>query len=71
MERPQKGGQMVSPLQTSSAEKAKAFGVRAAFIHTQPNGSQLAGIAALTTKAISNQSLVGSCRSPRCVAHTN
>jgi NADPH:quinone reductase-like Zn-dependent oxidoreductase len=42
-----KGGRLVSLLQPPSAAKAKALGVRGAFVRTQPNGAQLAEIAAV------------------------
>ena len=42
-----KGGRLVSLLQPPSAVKAKALGVRGAFVRTQPNGAQLAEIAAV------------------------
>jgi NADPH:quinone reductase-like Zn-dependent oxidoreductase len=42
-----KGGRLVSLLQPPSAAKAKALGVRGAFVRTQPNGARLAEIAAV------------------------
>jgi len=42
-----KGGRLVSLLHPPSAAKAKALGVRGAFVRTQPNGAQLAEIAAV------------------------
>jgi NADPH:quinone reductase-like Zn-dependent oxidoreductase len=40
-----KGGILLSLVEPPSAEKAKAFGVRAAFVASHPNGAQLAEIA--------------------------
>jgi NADPH:quinone reductase-like Zn-dependent oxidoreductase len=42
-----KGGLLASVVQPPDAEKAKEFGVRGAFISSQPNGNELAEIAAL------------------------
>jgi NADPH:quinone reductase-like Zn-dependent oxidoreductase len=42
-----KGGLLVSVIQPPDSEKAKEFGVRGAFVCTQPNGNELAEIAAL------------------------
>jgi NADPH:quinone reductase-like Zn-dependent oxidoreductase len=42
-----KGGRLVSLLRPPSAAKAKALGVRGAFVRTQPNGAQLTEIAAV------------------------
>jgi NADPH:quinone reductase-like Zn-dependent oxidoreductase len=39
-----KGGALLSVVQPPSAEKAKALGVRAAFVASHPNGDQLAEI---------------------------
>jgi NADPH:quinone reductase-like Zn-dependent oxidoreductase len=41
------GGLLASVVQPPDAEKAKEFGVRGAFVWTQPNGNELAKIAAL------------------------
>jgi NADPH:quinone reductase-like Zn-dependent oxidoreductase len=41
------GGLLASVVQPPDAEKAKEFGVRGAFVWTQPNGKELAEIAAL------------------------
>jgi NADPH:quinone reductase-like Zn-dependent oxidoreductase len=42
-----KGGLLVSVLQPPDAEKAKGFGVRSAFVWSEPNGDELAEISAL------------------------
>ena len=42
-----KGGILASLVQPPSEQKAKAFGVRGAFVWSQPNGNQLAEISAL------------------------
>lgn len=42
-----KGGLLASIVQPPDAEKAREFGVRSAFVWSQPNGDQLAEIAAL------------------------
>ena len=42
-----KGGLLASVVQSPDAEKAKEFGVRSAFVLSQPNGNELAEIAAL------------------------
>ena len=42
-----KGGLLASVVQPPDAEKAKEFGVRGAFVWIQPNGNELAEIAAL------------------------
>ena len=42
-----KGGLLASVVQQPDAEKAKKFGVRGAFVWVQPNGNELAEIAAL------------------------
>jgi NADPH:quinone reductase-like Zn-dependent oxidoreductase len=42
-----KGGLLASVVQAPDAEKAKKFGVRGAFVWSQPNGNELAEIAAL------------------------
>src|SRR6266403_4715927 len=42
-----KGGALLSLVQPPSAEKAKALGIRAAFVAVHPNGAQLAEIAAV------------------------
>jgi NADPH:quinone reductase-like Zn-dependent oxidoreductase len=42
-----KGGLLVSVVEPPDAEKAKEFGVRGAFVWTQPDGNELAEIAAL------------------------
>jgi NADPH:quinone reductase-like Zn-dependent oxidoreductase len=41
------GGLLASVVQPPDAEKAREFGVRAAFVWTQPNGNELSKIAAL------------------------
>src|SRR5882762_1951927 len=41
------GGVLLSLVQPPSVEKAKALGIRAAFVAVHPNGAQLAGIAKL------------------------
>ena len=67
-----KGGVLLSLVQPPSVEKAKALGVRAAFVAGHPSGAQLAEIAKLIDSGqLEACRSIASCRFRKCAARTS